>query len=303
MSRRPTRQTAEGRAYLDLQNLARRTGRPTDELHQLYSLEGFLDRLTRSRYADQFVLKGALLLAAFDTRRPTRDVDLAGLGVDNSVEAVGRVVAEIVRIDIDDGLSLDADAIGAESIRDGDEYSGVRVTVTGTLASASLQFHIDVNVGDPISPSPESVTLPRLLGGELTMSGYPLEMILAEKVVTAVQRGTANTRWRDFTDIARLTAGHPVDGLRFSESVRQVADHRMAVLAPLAQVLDGYAVVAQGRWSAWRRKQRLEESTPELFDDLLTDVIEFADPVLAGRALDRTWDVAARSWADPPEVP
>lgn len=46
MSPKPTRRTPEGRAYLDLQNLARRTGRPTDEIHQLYALEGFLDRLS-----------------------------------------------------------------------------------------------------------------------------------------------------------------------------------------------------------------------------------------------------------------
>ena len=46
-SRRPTRATVEGRAYLDLQNLARRQQRPTDELHQLYALEGFLARLAR----------------------------------------------------------------------------------------------------------------------------------------------------------------------------------------------------------------------------------------------------------------
>jgi len=69
VSERPTRRTAGGRAYLDLQNLARRTSRPTDEVHQLYALEGFLDRLTRSAYADRFVLKGAVLLAALALRQ------------------------------------------------------------------------------------------------------------------------------------------------------------------------------------------------------------------------------------------
>jgi Nucleotidyl transferase AbiEii toxin, Type IV TA system len=75
-SRRPTRATVEGRAYLDLQNLARRQQRPTDELHQLYAIEGFLARLTRSPHADRLVLKGGVLLAAYDARRPTRDVDI-----------------------------------------------------------------------------------------------------------------------------------------------------------------------------------------------------------------------------------
>jgi len=75
---RPTRATADGRVYLDLQNLARRQGRPTGELHQLYALEGFLARLARSRFLDHLILKGGALLAAYEIRRPTRDIDLEG---------------------------------------------------------------------------------------------------------------------------------------------------------------------------------------------------------------------------------
>jgi hypothetical protein len=69
---RPTRATAGGRAYLDLRQLAKATGRLTDELLQLYALEGLLDRLSGSVHASRFVLKGGVLLAAFDARRPTR---------------------------------------------------------------------------------------------------------------------------------------------------------------------------------------------------------------------------------------
>ena len=65
-SPRPTRATVEGRAYLDLQNLARRQQRPTDELQQLYALEGFLTRLSRSPHAHRLVLKGCVLLASYD---------------------------------------------------------------------------------------------------------------------------------------------------------------------------------------------------------------------------------------------
>jgi hypothetical protein len=83
MTSRPTRATVAGRAYLDLQNLARRQGRPTDELHQMYALEGFLARLAISSYAGQPILKGGVLLAgppgtstsrpaAFRTRPPRR---------------------------------------------------------------------------------------------------------------------------------------------------------------------------------------------------------------------------------------
>src|SRR5450756_1105712 len=73
---RPTRNTPDGDAYLDIQKMAKADGRSTDELLALYAVEGFLDRLSSSPRADDLVLKGGVLLAAYDTRRPTRDIDL-----------------------------------------------------------------------------------------------------------------------------------------------------------------------------------------------------------------------------------
>jgi len=69
--KRASKETLAGRRYLDLQREAKRTGRPTDELIQLYALECFLDRLVHSEFADTFILKGGILLAALDARRPT----------------------------------------------------------------------------------------------------------------------------------------------------------------------------------------------------------------------------------------
>ncbi len=58
----PSRDTAAGRAYLDLQKLARTQKRPTDELFRLYALEGFLARLAASPHVSRLVLKGGVLL-------------------------------------------------------------------------------------------------------------------------------------------------------------------------------------------------------------------------------------------------
>lgn len=82
----PTRLTPAGRAYLDLQRAAHAGGRDTGELLQIYALEGFLARLSASRYSDRLVLKGGLLLAAFDARRPTRDVDIAAVAIDGELQ-------------------------------------------------------------------------------------------------------------------------------------------------------------------------------------------------------------------------
>lgn len=121
MTARPTRSTVAGRAYFDLQNLARRTGRTTEELHQIYALEGFFDRLADSPYARQLVLKGGVLLAAYDARRPTRDIDLQGRWVSNDADHIRRLVCEIAGQDADDGLTFDTDRAVAKTIRDGEE--------------------------------------------------------------------------------------------------------------------------------------------------------------------------------------
>jgi hypothetical protein len=160
--RRADRTTTAGARYLDLQREARRSGRPTDELIQLYALECFLDRVTRSEFAEKLVLKGGVLLAALDARRPTRDVDLAASALRNTAAAILAVMREIAGLSLDDGVEFDPERATAEIIRDEDEYSGVRVTLGGTLSRALIRLHVDVNVGDPIWPEPQQVRLPAI---------------------------------------------------------------------------------------------------------------------------------------------
>jgi Nucleotidyl transferase AbiEii toxin, Type IV TA system len=113
------------------------------------------------------------------------------------------------------------------------------------LATAVIQFNVDVNVGDPLWPTPDDVEVPRLLGGPpIVVRGYRIELVLAEKVVTAIQRGTANTRWRDFVDIATLAERH-IDHHVLVESIRRVAAFRRVPIRPLHEVLDGYALLGQ----------------------------------------------------------
>lgn len=238
-----------------------------------------------------------MLLAAFDERRPTRDVDLAGLQLDNTIETVTKAIIEIASIEIDDGLAIATDQASAETIReDGAGYTGVRISLPATLASARVSFHVDVNVGDPIEPAPETTAVPRILGGTIDVLSYSVEMVIAEKLVTAVQRGTANTRWRDFVDLHRIVRSRRLPGAQLVASTRLVADYRLATLAPLSTVLDGYGEVAQARWAAWRTKQKLQDEAPERIDDLIDSLVEFADPILDGTADTLTWEPTARTW-------
>ncbi|MGH7919810.1 MAG: nucleotidyl transferase AbiEii/AbiGii toxin family protein, partial [Candidatus Dormibacteraceae bacterium] len=222
---------------------------------QLYILEAFLARLGISPFASQLVLKGGVLLSAFGERRPTRDVDLQAQDLDNEAGNLRAIVCEIASLKLDDGVVFDVERAVAEVIRDEEAYSGVRVTMTARLATARMHFHVDVNVGDPITPAPELVGVPRLLGGEVIVHGYPLAMVHAEKIVTAISRGTVNTRWRDFADIYLLCRRHPLRGADLAHSILDVAQHREIRLVPLSNVLPGFGEIGQQRWTAWRRKQ------------------------------------------------
>ncbi|CAO5179200.1 guanylyltransferase TglT toxin [Frankia sp. AiPs1] len=285
----PTRATADGRAYLDLRSAARRAGRDTAEYLALYALEGFLARLGASRYAQDLVLKGGVLLAAYAARRPTRDIDLQATRLSNDVEEIVTVARAVAAQPRDDGLTYDLTTIIGRDIRDEDKYAGVRVSITARLATATVPFHLDVNVGDPIWPSPVPVALPLLLGGQTSLLGYPAHMVLAEKIATALERGIVNTRWRDFVDIASIAARTTIIGADLDQALQVVARHRDLALTPLSPALTGFGTYAQPKWRAWRRRQRLEATTPEQFDDLVNTCCALADPVLRGETTHHLW--------------
>lgn len=296
MTPAPTRQTLAGQVYHDVRNLARRQDRDSAEYFTLYALEGFLARLAISEHSMDFVLKGGVLMAAFAARRPTRDIDLAASNFPNNIDSVVQRVRAIAMLAVDDGLLFDAESITAITIRDEADYVGVRVSLNALLASARIALHIDVNFGDPIWPEPTNAALPLLLGGVLQVRGYPDHMVLAEKIVTAVDRGSANTRWRDFVDIAAITGSRSLRQADVAGAIEVVADHRKVAMSPLADVLVSMAGIVQPKWAAWRRKQRLESTTPILFQDLLDHCFAFADPVLDGRATGLIWSCELKVW-------
>ncbi len=125
MTPKPQRGTPDGDATLAIQKLARETGAEVQELQTLYVLEALLARIAVSPYRDDFVLKGGVLLAAFEARRPTKDIDLQATGLSNDADDVAGRWREIAAIELSDGVVFDADSITASSIRDGDadEYA------------------------------------------------------------------------------------------------------------------------------------------------------------------------------------
>jgi hypothetical protein len=269
-----------------IQSLARSTaaksgtGAPTQEYLIRHTLESFLDRLTRTSHAEDFVLKGGILLAAYGVRRPTKDTDSNAMRADVTAEHLGQVVRDIAAIDIDDGVVFDLDTISVHEIREQADYPGLRVRVAMSIGPWQGVAAWDVSTGDPIVPSPRQVTIDRILGEPITLLGYAPETIIAEKGVTILERGITSTRWRDYVDIVQL-GRQGIDPDELLRSARAVARYRGVTLEPVAPHLAGYSAVAQAKWAAWRRKEHLESVCEENLDDQIALVASYLDSVLA----------------------
>lgn len=297
---RPTKDTPAGRAYLELQNRARRDKRPTQELLTLYVLERWLARLAESPHVGEFVLKGGVLLAVFEARRPTADADLLAKNVPNDEASVVARVIEIAEgvLDPDDGVRFLTGTAVARTIRDDDLYSGVRVGMDCELSTAKVKLWLDVNFGDPITPAPRVLELPSQRPGVpgVPVLGYPVETVLAEKSSTAIALGDTSTRVRDYVDLYTLTGRQVLS----YESVRAALDattsHRGVELQPLSAVLGEFVSLREGAYRAFKRRLGVDGvHLPERFADVVAAVVEFVDPLAEGD-LRKAWNPSDRRW-------
>lgn len=285
--------------YRALQRLARARGRGTQQVIELYVHERLLARVAESRFNDRLTLKGGMLLAALEVRDVTRDADLLARAIDNAPAAVEAVVAEIAGIDLSDGLVFDIQEITTAVMRADDDYQGLRVRVPVRLATARLVAQLDVNFGDPIAGAPMRVGGSFVDGVEqatsFVLNAYRIEDVLAEKIATMIDRGDLNTRERDFSDVWLIGHQMSVDGDRLMQALRVTAVHRGHELAPLAERLQTIAIDRQPAWERYRDVLG-HLSLPTSYANVISFVVTFADPVIAGTVATRTWSPPAGEW-------
>lgn len=256
------------------------TGAPTQQYLIRHALESFLDRLSRTAHADDFVLKGGILLGAYGVRRPTKDVDANAVSADVDAGHLAQVVRDAADIDAEDGMVFVLDTIDVQEIREQAAYPGLRVRVTVSIGPWKGVVAWDVSTGDPIVPAPRRITIDRILGDPITLLGYAPETTIAEKGVTILERGITSTRWRDYVDIVALSRqGFDPDELL--QAAREVARHRGVVLEPVAPHLAGYGAAAQAKWAAWRRKENLEAMCEESLDEQIAQLAACLDDVFS----------------------
>ena len=240
--------------------LAKEHGLSAQEIMQRYFFEHLLMRLERTRYREQFVIKGGLLLSSMMgvAQRTTMDLDATVRALPLDDESISVAMQEICSVDLEDGIAFAFERV--EPIREDDDYGGLRAHLTATFGRMRTPLKVDVTAGDVIIPREIEYQFPTLFGeGSIHLMSYPLETCIAEKFEAVVKRGVATTRARDLYDLATLVRLYEqtIDWETLREAVQRTSEHRgssdiMKDYELVSREIEGSDEIAR-IWSAYTR--------------------------------------------------
>lgn len=175
------------------------------EVLQMFLFERILERLAASKYHNNFILKGGLLISSMIgiSERTTMDMDTTIRGIQMGEDEIVAAVNEILAIDVGDGITFEYK--GIEPIREEDAYNNFRVHLRAKYGKIDSPMKIDVTTGDVITPAAIQYDFPMLFDDKtVPVMAYTLETVLAEKYETIIRRNIGTTRARDFYDLHTL---------------------------------------------------------------------------------------------------
>ena len=188
-----------------IRSLAEEKNLKSQEVLQIYFFERFIERLSKSKYKNSFVIKGGFLISFLISieNRTTMDMDLIVKGIALKEEKIKEIVQEIININVDDEIRFEIKDISY--IREEDEYENFRISLIANVGKTKNPMKLDLTTGDAITPREIEYTYPCIFSKEnIKIMAYPLETILAEKYETIIRRNIATTRMRDFYDLYTL---------------------------------------------------------------------------------------------------
>ena len=196
-------------------------------------LERFLERISVSKYKDNFILKGGMLISAMlgIDSRTTMDMDTTIKGFKLTEDNISKIINEICNISIDDEVSFEVKKI--ELIREDDDYGGYRVTFKANyLSSMPVIMKIDITTGDKITYKEVKYSFDLMLEDrKINIWSYNIETIIAEKFEAIIKRGILGTRIRDYYDVYMLlnTQSRNINFELLKSAVYHTAEHRNTV--------------------------------------------------------------------------
>ena len=181
-------------------------------LHQMFFFEHVLMRLEKSKYRDNIILKGGVLLSSIigEDLRTTKDIDATLKSLPLNIVSIRNIFEEILSIDIDDNVTFEIANI--KDIRLEDEYGGFRINVKGTFDKIRTNFFIEITTGDIITPREIKYKYNSIFEDKkINIMAYTIETIIAEKVESIISKNITTTRAKDFYDLYMLMNKHKND--------------------------------------------------------------------------------------------
>jgi len=260
-----------------LANEAKNTKRPFGEVLQYYGIERFLYRLSKTRYADRFILKGGLIFYSLDIplRRPTKDIDFLGL-LENRKEIINQAIQETISISFpEDGLYFDPASVVLQEKQVDADRKGIRVIFLGYLGQAEIPMQIDFGFSDEITSEAKVIDYPVLLHDLASpkLRSYPIESVIAEKFHAMQRFASTPSRWKDYYDIWLISDHFELDDESVSIAIERTFHNRVTQIPKErpAFLTAEFASKYNKNWTAFLRKKDLKN---DKIDDLL-EVVEF----------------------------
>ncbi len=286
-----------------LKNKAKQTGKPLQLHLQLFCQEEFLRKLSMSEYADNLVLKGGLFiytLTNFESRA-TIDVDFLLQQIPNSIEAIEKIVSDILAVDTgNDFIELSAKAF--EAISPQRKYTGVSFQIIGKIKNTRTPFSVDLGVGDIVVPKTEKRVIPVQLD-EFTkpeISTYSIESTIAEKFDAILQRLEMTSRMKDFYDVYYLSDMFDFDGRKLQEAIFETLQNRGTPYSrDSLNKIEEFAKDAEmiAKWNYFLRTIKMSELG---FEKVISAIVCFLSPVWQAIVdedeLLKKWDKEKNAW-------
>lgn len=147
---------------------------------RIFMMERFLERLSISKYKNNFIIKGGVLVSQMVgySLRSTMDIDTSIKNLNLDSDNIKNIINEIISINIDD---ITFEIKNIENIMDLMEYPGIRVHIDSKIDNMIVPIKIDISTGDVITPSAIEFNFNLLLDdSNITLLTYNLETVLAE---------------------------------------------------------------------------------------------------------------------------
>ena len=224
-----------------------------------FMMERFLERIALSKYRNNFILKGGMLVSAVTglNTRTTMDIDTTMESLELSKENAVKIIEEIIDVDIPDGVGFAITKV--TDIMEEHDYPGIRFMLEATLDNLRQAIKIDISTGDIITPGAVEFSYNLMFEDRaISLWTYNLETLLAEKLETVMARGTANTRMRDFYDIHVISLQEPFDPMVLKEAFLATSSKRNTtdLIPDLNSILETVEddVVMRQQWENFREE-------------------------------------------------